>query len=106
MESSGPGSFEVLLEDGRIRRCHQDHLRERSVAEESEVSQLTPDVIVPTTDSTDAGTPVDTAVPLQTPPGAEPSSQPSTTPETLSNERPSESNEQEPVLNERQYLSA
>jgi hypothetical protein len=29
IETSGPVSFHVLLDDGRCKRCHQDHLRSR-----------------------------------------------------------------------------
>ena len=95
IECSSPGSFKVCLEDGRMRRCHQDHLRKRLVEDESEMSQLTPQV--PTTDS---GTSVEitpSTVSPQVPPEPEPPSEPSASPETVSNERsneqPSESNE-------------
>ena len=87
-ECSSPGSFKVCLEDGRMRRCHQDHLRKRLVEDESEMSQLTPQV--PTTDS---GTSVEitpSTVSPQVPPEPEPPSEPSASPETVSNERPSE----------------
>lgn len=46
---SSPGSAEVCLEDGRLKRCHQDHLRKRMIEDEPEMSQLTPQV--PTSDS-------------------------------------------------------
>ena len=41
VEMSGPVSFHVELEDGRRRRCHQDHLRPRVVEDGGpEMSQL------------------------------------------------------------------
>ena len=39
-----PGSFEVCLEDGRLKRCHQDHLHKHMTEDEPEMSQLTPQV--------------------------------------------------------------
>ena len=41
---AGPVSFYVQLEDGRQRKCHQDHLRARVVGEDSlEMAPVTPD---------------------------------------------------------------
>ena len=37
------------LEDGGLKRCHQDHIRKRLVQEEPEMSQLNPEVGVSTT---------------------------------------------------------
>ena len=86
-----------------MRRCYQDHLRKRLVEDESEMSQLTPQV--PTTDS---GTSVEitpSTVSPQVPPEPEPPSEPSASPETVSderlNEQPSESNERSSESNER-----
>ena len=44
MEASGPVSFRVRLEDGRLRRCNQDQIRPRLVENEtSEMSQTAVD---------------------------------------------------------------
>ena len=53
MEASDPVSFRVRLEDGRLRRCHQDQIRPRLVENEtSEMSQTAVD----DTPSTSSGT--------------------------------------------------
>ena len=51
VEFSSPGSFKVCLEDGRLKRCHIDHLRKRLVEDEPEMSQLTPEIPVGDTDT-------------------------------------------------------
>ena len=56
MEASGPVSFRVRLEDGRLTRCHQDQIRPRLVENEtSEMSQTAVDDTLPTA-STSSGT--------------------------------------------------
>ncbi len=48
VETSGPVSFHVLLEDGRLKRCHQDQLRPRVVGDGSpEMSQISVDESIP-----------------------------------------------------------
>ena len=48
VEMSGPVSFHIELEDGRRRRCHQDHLRPRVVEDGGpEMSQLSSEDIFP-----------------------------------------------------------
>ena len=93
IEFSGSGSFRVRLEDGGLKRCHQDHIRKRLVEEEPEMSQLNPEVGVSTTP--DIGTPDESAgvttLPPQVPPETESSSHPSASSETDSNARSSDS---------------
>ena len=48
IETSGPVSFRVLLEDGRYKHCHQDHLRSRVVDDgPPEMSQISVDDSIP-----------------------------------------------------------
>lgn len=52
-KKTGPVSFHVQLEDGRQRRCHQDHLRSRVVDDgTSEMSEVTVDDSFPVSPST------------------------------------------------------
>ena len=65
VESTGPVSFRVVLEDGRNRRCHQDQLRpwvvddgppemsEVSVDAEGEAPPITTTPVTPTSGSTE-----------------------------------------------------
>ena len=45
-QKTGPVSFEVKLTDGRIRRCHQDQVRKRTV-DVAPKSDSTPEVVIP-----------------------------------------------------------
>ena len=105
IEFSGSGSFRVRLEDGGLKRCHQDHIRKRLVEEEPEMSQLNPEVGVSTTP--DIGTPDESAgvttVPPQIPPESDSSSHPSAPSETDSNVRSSDSNIRSSESNEHRY---
>ena len=84
LDTLGPLSFHVLLEDGRRRRCHQDQLRQREVSDEtSDMSQISlediPIASPPPLESTDAAveiptsqtTPPDTSNPVEPPEPAE-----------------------------------
>ena len=101
IEFSSPGSFKVRLEDGRMKRCHQDDLRKRLVEEESEMSQLAPQV-----STTDSGTPAETSEvqtdTLQVPPGSEPEPPPAVS-RTDSNARTSDSNSRSSDTSNQRY---
>ena len=88
IELSGPVSCRVRLEDGRLRRCHQDHLRSRLVDDGiSDTSPTVPDDGVPIS-PTSAGTANEMVEAAVVPPPvsgeAEPPPQPSTPPESIS----------------------
>lgn len=74
---TGPVSFEVKMEDGRIRRCHQDQIRQRVAApdtppvpEQQELESETPDLDIPIPASEPSDTEPETTEPE--PPDVEP----------------------------------
>ena len=72
---SGPVSFHVELEDGKQRRCHQDHLRLREVEESTSEDSLD-DVPFPvSTTDRDSEESVVTPAPLDTSPTLSPAEQ-------------------------------
>ena len=78
VQTLGSVSFRVQLDDGRLRKCHQDHLRPRLVEDDTpEMSQLPAEgsLSIPAPDIVEPVTPT---------PQITPGSQPSTQPETVS----------------------
>ena len=53
LDTSGPVSFNIQLEDGRQRRCHQDHLRMRGTSEETSSEENLPEDSIPVFSSTE-----------------------------------------------------
>ena len=90
---TGPLSFRVQLNDGQIRRCHQDHLKHRSIDPKSNLEQSREDIQfggVPISTSSDSS-PV-----AETPPESE-----NETPHRSENETTHQSeNETPPLLEE------
>ena len=94
LDVSGPVSFRVQLEDGRQRRCHQDHLRLREVegAMSSDMSQIAPEdsILISPTTTSESRDPVMTSVSSGTPPEVGPPTEQTESPTTTS--QPSASN--------------
>jgi len=94
LDVSGPVSFRVQLEDGRWRRCHQDHLRLREVegAMSSDMSQIAPEdsILISPTTTSESRDPVTTSVSSGTPPEVGPPTEQTESPTTTS--QPSASN--------------
>ena len=61
-KKTGPVSFVVKLTDGRVRRCHQDQVRRRSV-EVPQDSSVDSEILVPPTEVSSPPTSPELAVP-------------------------------------------
>ena len=103
LDVSGPVSFRVQLEDGRQRRCHQDHLRLREVegAMSSDMSQIAPEdsILISPTTTSESRDPVMTSVSSGTPPEVGPPTEQTESPTTTSQPSASPSAQRYPRRN-------